>query len=368
MNAFESFLPPNLENHVFIQQIDQKRPNIWLGSDTRTNENVLIKLCSKKDASPKILSLISNEIALLKRVNHPQIAKLHDVFEDSKFFYIIVDHPKSMTLKQYITKKGPMSEQEAQKFFASLASIFSYLESIYKRSSLTLTANSVYVSTAGDIEQVYVSYYTIEDNSNYKAPEVITEQSTGPPTDVWLCGIFLYYVVTGHLPFESENNENLVKLILHAQPDCTGIEPDTLRQFLLKLLAKNPVTRITFSIAANHPWIKAANSDVLSSMEHFTQTKKPRCQTMLIASETSLLRFSRQRRPGESETDDENVQTVANQSKQITSSQSSSRLCPQNNRVRLTPKKVFVQLGGRSKLSNSSIKSSFTDLKNSNTQ
>ncbi|KFM79237.1 Peripheral plasma membrane protein CASK, partial [Stegodyphus mimosarum] len=95
--------------------------------------------------------------------------------------------------------------------------------------------------------------------SHFMAPEIVLRRPYGKPADVWSCGVLLYVLLTGTLPFLG-TKEWLYESICSGQVNMTGRPWDVIsshaKDLLSKMLALNPKDRITVDEALNHPWIK----------------------------------------------------------------------------------------------------------------
>ena len=260
-----AFIPTELDNYIFITP---RQATLWIGLDKRTNENVLIRVIGRKDMAETDLSRLTAEIALLQKIDHPLVAKFREIVDTDSYFFFVTDPPKSTTVREYIESHGPVDEEKAQEFLAKYVEIVDYLEKETSR-SFVLTIDSVFVDDACCIVQVYVSYeiniFKNQCDIQFKAPETINGQPSGPQAGVWCAGVFLYYITMGKLPFEGSDEQELERNVLSTHPVFPDTASPNLTAFIGKMLTKNPVTRIGFNQFASVTWMKAASSSVLSS-------------------------------------------------------------------------------------------------------
>lgn len=268
-----AFIPTDLENYIFITP---RQPTLWIGLDKRTNENVLIRVIGRKDMEESELSLLTAEIALLTKIDHPLIAKFREVVDTDSYFFFITDPPKDTTVREYIKTHGKVEESVAQAFLGQYVDVVDYLEKETSR-SYVLTIDSIFVDENCKIVQVYVSYeiniFKSDDDIQFRAPEIINGQASGPQSGVWCAGIFLYFLTIGELPFQGADAQELERNVLSTHPTFPDTVTPNLVAFLSKMLTKNPVTRIGFSQFASMAWMKAASSSVLSSFSRLQGQK-----------------------------------------------------------------------------------------------
>ncbi|GCB64437.1 hypothetical protein scyTo_0004606 [Scyliorhinus torazame] len=77
---------------------------------------------------------VEREIAILKLIEHPHVLKLHDVYENKKYLYLVLEHVSGGELFDYLVKKGRLTPKEARKFFRQIISAldFCHSHSIWK--------------------------------------------------------------------------------------------------------------------------------------------------------------------------------------------------------------------------------------------
>jgi 5'-AMP-activated protein kinase, catalytic alpha subunit len=90
---------------------------------------------------------------------------------------------------------------------------------------------------------------------NYAAPEVISGNLyAGPEVDVWSCGVILYALLCGTLPFDDESIPNLFKKIKSGMYSLPSHLSQSARELILRMLVVDPIKRITISEVRAHPW------------------------------------------------------------------------------------------------------------------
>ncbi|KAJ8333236.1 hypothetical protein SKAU_G00421320 [Synaphobranchus kaupii] len=73
--------------------------------------------------------LVEREIAILKLIEHPHVLKLHDVYENKKYLYLVLEHVSGGELFDYLVKKGRLTPKEARKFFRQIISALDFCHS-----------------------------------------------------------------------------------------------------------------------------------------------------------------------------------------------------------------------------------------------
>ena len=102
---------------------------VKLGYELPSKIKVAVKILDKKIVKENETKEIQREINILKKLNHPNIIKLHKVLLNERYFYLVMDYIDGDDLFHYVTKKKRLSEIESCKFFHQLISCIEYLNS-----------------------------------------------------------------------------------------------------------------------------------------------------------------------------------------------------------------------------------------------
>ena len=223
---------------------------VKLGINKYTNEKVAIKLLEKKKITEKKdLERIFREMSIVKNLNHPNIIKTYEIFENEKYYYIIMDYCKGGELFDYIVKKGRLNEEETSFFFYQIINGLEYIHSKnivhrdLKPENLLLTdKNKLKIIDFG-----LSNYFNLNKENKtkllktpcgspcYAAPEMVSgNKYNGFKTDIWAIGIVLYAMIVGYLPFEDSDNDILFQKIL----DCDIEFPEFLNELSIDIIKK----------------------------------------------------------------------------------------------------------------------------------
>ena len=223
---------------------------VKLGINKYTNEKVAIKLLEKKKITEKKdLERIFREMSIVKNLNHPNIIKTYEIFDNEKYYYIIMDYCKGGELFDYIVKKGRLNEEETSFFFYQIINGLEYIHSKnivhrdLKPENLLLTdKNKLKIIDFG-----LSNYFNLNKENKtkllktpcgspcYAAPEMVSgNKYNGFKTDIWAIGIVLYAMIVGYLPFEDSDNDILFQKIL----DCDIEFPEFLNELSIDIIKK----------------------------------------------------------------------------------------------------------------------------------
>lgn len=235
-----------------------------------TGENVAIKILDKeKVLKHKMIGQIKREISTMKLIRHPNVIRMFEVMASKTKIYIVMEFVTGGELFDKIASKGRLKEDEARKYFQQLINAVDYCHSrgVYHRDlkpeNLLLDASGVLkVSDFGLSalpQQVREDglLHTTCGTPNYVAPEVINNKGyDGAKADLWSCGVILFVLMAGYLPFEESNLVALYKKIFKADFTCPSWFSSSAKKLIKRILDPNPSTRITISEVLANEWFK----------------------------------------------------------------------------------------------------------------
>ncbi|KAL0328984.1 UNVERIFIED_CONTAM: CBL-interacting serine/threonine-protein kinase, partial [Sesamum calycinum] len=232
--------------------------------NVETGENVAIKILDKeKVLKHKMIGQIKREISTMKLIRHPNVIRMYEVGhgQQDKDLYCYGNGP--------VATRGRLKEDEARKYFQQLINAVDYCHSrgVYHRDlkpeNLLLDANGVLkVSDFGLSalpQQVREDglLHTTCGTPNYVAPEVINNKGyDGAKADLWSCGVILFVLMAGFLPFEESNLMALYKKIFKADFSCPAWFSSSAKKLIKRILDPNPSTRITIAEMLENEWFK----------------------------------------------------------------------------------------------------------------
>ncbi|XP_028092738.1 CBL-interacting serine/threonine-protein kinase 9-like [Camellia sinensis] len=188
--------------------------------NTETGDSVAIKIIDRdRVLRHKILSQIKREISTMKLIKHPNVLKLIEVMASKTKIYIVLEYVGGGELFDKIAKLGRLKEDEARRYFQQLINAVDYCHSrgMYHRDLKpeNLLLDSFGVLKVSDFGLSAFSQQIREDvllhtacgTPNYVAPEVLTDKGyDGTATNIWSCGVILFVLMAGYLPFDEPNH------------------------------------------------------------------------------------------------------------------------------------------------------------------
>ena len=276
-----------------------------LGLNVLTGRVVAIKSFNKNIKTKIGINMdmvkVLYEINLMKKLNHQNITKILETFEDDQFYFIIMEYINGGNLFSYVKKRRKLSEKVAKFLFRQIILGIKHIHSnlIVHRD---IKLENILIDMNNNIKICDFGIGIILSSENqilhshcgtpvYIAPEIITSTKEkgykGFPVDIYSAGIVLYIMVSGRLPFdespddiceinknEDMNKENEIKLkygLSKREPKYLENISDELRDLLKGLLNKDPNERLNVEQILNHPWFSNVNSN---KIKLFSKTER----------------------------------------------------------------------------------------------
>jgi calcium-dependent protein kinase len=217
----------------------------------KLNEIRAMKITNKKSTSSKY------EIEILRKISHPNITNIFEIFADSKKYYVIMEFLEGGELFDAITSIGSFTEESACQVMKQLLSAIFYLHSnnIVHRDLKPENIMLLQKPENGNYHIKIIDFGTAKifkpgkkmnkfiGTSYYIAPEVLKERYD-EKCDIWSCGIILYILLCGYPPFNGNTNVEIFHAIQNQNPLFAGEEWDDItneaKELIKLMLRKNP--------------------------------------------------------------------------------------------------------------------------------
>ncbi|KAI4368528.1 hypothetical protein MLD38_017074 [Melastoma candidum] len=229
--------------------------------NSENGESAAIKILAKSTIlRHKMVDQIKREISIMKIVRHPNIVALHEVLASKTKIYIVLEFVAGGALFDKIVHQGRLSEEECRTFFQQLIDAIAHCHSKGPENLLLDSHERLKVSDFGLSalhQQSDGLLHTTCGTPNYIAPEVLAKQGyIGAAADVWSCGIILFVLMSGYLPFDETDLPTLYKKINDAEFSCPFWFSPGATSLIQKILDPNPKTRIRIDEIRRHPWFQ----------------------------------------------------------------------------------------------------------------
>ncbi|KAL6955362.1 CBL-interacting protein kinase 18 [Sarracenia purpurea var. burkii] len=242
---------------------------VYYARSLKTGQSVAIKVIDKdKILKVGLIDQIKREISVMRLVRHPHVVQLYEVMATKTKIYFVMEYAKGGELFNKVAK-GKLKEDVARNYFQQLINAVDFCHSrgAYHRDlkpeNLLLDENdNLKVSDFGlsafaDSKRQDGLLHTTCGTPAYVAPEVINRKGyDGAKADTWSCGVILFVLLAGYLPFHDSNLMEMYRKIGKAEYKCPSWFPTEVRRLLFRMLDPNPNARISIAKIKVSPWFK----------------------------------------------------------------------------------------------------------------
>ncbi|KAF6159207.1 hypothetical protein GIB67_022886 [Kingdonia uniflora] len=270
----------------------------FVATDKVNGDRVAVKRIEKvKMILPIAVEDVKREVKILQALTgHENVVQFHDAFEDEAYVYIVMELCEGGELLDRILSKkdSRYTEKDAAIIVRQMLKVAAecHLHGLVHRDMKP--ENFLFKSTKedsalkatdfglSDFIKRGKKFQDIVGSAYYVAPEVLKRKS-GPESDVWSIGVITYILLCGRRPFWDKTEDGIFREVLKNKPDFRR-KPwpsisSSAKDFIQKLLVKDPRTRFTAAQALSHPWVREGGDaseipvdiSVLSNMRQFVK-------------------------------------------------------------------------------------------------
>lgn len=282
------------------------------GINKKSGEIVAIKIIDKKSVGDKT-EMIQTEIDILRRVRHPYIIGMKEMFETPTTIYLIMELVTGGELFDKIVERGAYSEKDASKLVKEILDALSYLHKNGVVHRDLKPENLLYASDDVNADIKIADFglskilgseillKTACGTPGYVAPEVLKCEGYDQRVDLWSVGVIMYILLCGFPPFYDENTAVLFEQIMEGKFEFPSPYWDTVsesaKDLVSHLLDVSPTKRYTAEEAMKHPWISGNTATeekmpgVLEKMKEFNAKRKLKSGMLGVLAAQKLFRI-----------------------------------------------------------------------------
>lgn len=252
---------------------------VYYARKIKTSQSVAVKVIDKeKVLKVGMMDQTKREISVMSLVKHPNILELYEVMASKNKIYFVMEYAKGGELFKKVSK-GKLREDMARKYFQQLISAVDFCHSrgVYHRDlkpeNLLLDENGILkvsdfgLSALAESKHQDGLLHTSCGTPAYVAPELINRKGyDGAKADIWSCGVILYVMLAGYLPFHDSNLIAIYRKISKAEYKFPNWFSPEVTKLLSRILNPNPKARISIAKIMTNPWFrKGFNSKPIQS-------------------------------------------------------------------------------------------------------
>ncbi|KAL7191532.1 hypothetical protein ACSBR2_023583 [Camellia fascicularis] len=242
---------------------------VYYCKNLTTSESVAIKIINKDQVKKEgLMDQIKREISVMRLVRHPNVVELKEVMATKQKIFFVMEYIKGGELFAKISK-GKLNEDSARKYFQQLISAVDFCHS-RGVSHRDLKPENLLLDENGDLkvsdfglsalpEQLWNDglLHTQCGTPAYVAPEILRKKGyDGAKADLWSCGVILYVLLAGFLPFQDENVMKMYRKVFKAEFEFPPWFSTESKRLISKLLVADPEKRISISAIMRIPWFQ----------------------------------------------------------------------------------------------------------------
>ena len=253
-----------IDNYIFQNDIGEGNfGKVKLSIFKKTGEKFAVKIMNKKRIELIMKNKIFRENKIITKFHHLNVISVFEIIEDLSNYYIIMEYCEKGELFEYILSHQKLKEDECSLFFYQIINGVGHIHSMgiahrdLKPENILLTDKNILkiidFGLSHEFNEKSELLNTKCGSPSYASPEIILgKEYDGFKSDIWSCGIILYAMATGYLPFEGENNKILFKEILECNPDFPIYLSEDIHNLISCILTKNPDERISIENIKQH--------------------------------------------------------------------------------------------------------------------
>ncbi|KAL5980359.1 CBL-interacting serine/threonine-protein kinase 16 [Asimina triloba] len=242
---------------------------VHYGKHLKSGESVAIKVISKDLVKKEgLMEQIKREISVMRLVRHPHVVELKEVMATKNKIFFVMEYVRGGELFAKVAR-GKLKEDVARRYFQQLISAVDFCHS-RGVSHRDLKPENLLLDDKEDLKISDFGLSALPEQLRndgllhtqcgtpaYVAPEVLRKKGyDGAKADIWSCGVILFVLLSGFLPFQDDNIMKMYRKVFKAEFQFPPWISTDARRLISRLLVANPEERIGISAIMQVPWFK----------------------------------------------------------------------------------------------------------------
>lgn len=232
---------------------------VYKAYDNIDDRTVAVKILKEEYlANEEFRRRFKNESKAIAVLSHPNIVKVFNVSYGDRLQYIVMEYVEGITLKEYIEQQGKLGIKETVHFTMQILRALQHAHDkgivhrdIKPQNIMLLSNGNIKVTDFGIARFSYSDTKTMTDSAigsvHYISPEQARGDTTDDRADIYSVGVVLYEMLTGQLPFQSDNSVSVALMQLQSDPkrprELNSSIPVGLEQIVMHAMQKNAKDR-----------------------------------------------------------------------------------------------------------------------------
>ena len=267
-NPKNNKIPKNINNYILEQKLFEINiSSFYSAINTYIGQKVLIRIFPRNVINKNLdeITYINNEIYLLKLINHKNILRLYEIIESKDFIFLIYEYFECDSLSNFIKNKK-LNEKQILTILYKISTSMIYIHHMMRIAHLTINLDSILIDKDMNIKIINFRnscMYTKDiDNHEFNndmfifnCPEIHANQKFNPElADIYSCGILVYFLYVGELPFNSNRRIINDELIMKGQYTLPEKTSKKMLKVITSLMEVDPNKRKKFREILNEDW------------------------------------------------------------------------------------------------------------------
>lgn len=243
---------------------------VYYGRDLRDGQSVAIKVIDKARLrrTEGMVEQLRREISIMRMVRHPNVVGIREVLASRERVFVVMEYARGGELFAKVSR-GRLTEDAARRYFQQLVAAVGFCHSrgVAHRD---LKPENLLLDDEGRLKVTDFGLAALPEQLRqdgllhtqcgtpaYVAPEVLRKRGyDGARADLWSCGVVLYVLLCGFLPFQHDNYVKMYQKIFKGEYQMPPWVSGDARRLIARLLVVDPAKRISVPEIMRTPWFK----------------------------------------------------------------------------------------------------------------
>ncbi|KAK9160754.1 hypothetical protein Syun_007095 [Stephania yunnanensis] len=296
---------------------------------------------------------VLREVAAMRRLRHPNIVQIHELMATKSKIYLVMDYAPGGDLFSKLLKHRRFTEPLARLYFRQLVSTvhFCHLHGVSHRD---IKPHNLLLDLQGNLKVSDFGLSALHSDDNeimlrtscgtpaYAAPELFGRKGyNGPKADAWSCGIILYVLLAGYVPFDDSNLTLMFRKMRKKEFDFPPWISKAARRVISRLLDPNPDKRMSIEEVTGIVWLRRSTSACEFTSSRSSSSSSSSSSS--IASLIGLMDEEENHEDDDDDDDDDGMGGLGSNSNSLSSNSSSSSM---TNAFDIISRSVGLDLSG----------------------